>query len=102
MKRQELLSYVRGAVEDYEMIAEGDRIGVGLSGGKDSLSLLVALSAMRRFYPKKYELYALTADIGFQGFDVGKLARFCEGLDVPFEVIKTDIADVVFNIRKES
>jgi tRNA(Ile)-lysidine synthase TilS/MesJ len=101
MNLQELLSYVRGAVEDYDMIAEGDRICVGLSGGKDSLSLLMALSAMRRFYPKKYELYAVTVSLGFPGFDIASLARFCDSVNVRFEVVETDIADVVFNIRKE-
>ena len=101
MNLQELLSYTRSAVDEYGMIEEGDRIGVGLSGGKDSLSLLVALSEMRRFYPKKYELYAVTVSLGFPGFDVDALAQFCAGLNVPFHVVETDIADVVFNVRKE-
>ena len=65
MKLQQLYSYVRQAIDDYRMIADGDRIAVGISGGKDSLTLLYALSGLRRFYPKKFELAALTVDLGF-------------------------------------
>jgi len=101
MNLQELMSYVRSAADEYSMICDGDRIGVGLSGGKDSLSLLAALSSMRRFYPKKFELYAVTISLGFPGFDCDTLVRFCAGLNVPYHIVKTDIADVVFNIRKE-
>ena len=101
MNLQELMSYVRSAVDEYGMIKDGDRIGVGLSGGKDSLSLVAALSAMRRFYPKKYDLFAVTVSLGFPGFDCDTLAQYCAGLGVPFHVVDTDIADVVFNIRKE-
>ena len=64
MKLQQLYSYVRQAIDDYRMIADGDRIAVGISGGKDSLTLLYALSGLRRFYPKKFELAALTVDLG--------------------------------------
>ena len=65
MKR--MLSFVRRAVDDYSMIEDGDRIAVGISGGKDSLTLLSVLAAMRRFYPKKYELVAITVNMGFEG-----------------------------------
>lgn len=64
MKLQQLYSYVRQAIDDYQMIADGDQIAVGISGGKDSLTLLYALSGLRRFYPKKFELAALTVDLG--------------------------------------
>ena len=64
-----LLSYVRRAVDDYEMIDEGDVIAVGISGGKDSLALLMALAEMRRFYPKHYDIVAITIDMGFEGSD---------------------------------
>ena len=101
MKLQELMSYVRRAVEDYGMIDEGDRIGVGLSGGKDSLSLLSALRAMQRFYPKRFDLYAVTVSLGFPGFDTNTLAKFCAEVQVPFKLVETDIANVVFNIRQE-
>ena len=66
MKLQQLLSYTRKAVDDYQMIQDGDRIAIGISGGKDSLTLLYALSNLRRFYPKKYELEAITVSMGYE------------------------------------
>lgn len=99
---QRILSFVRRAVDDYGMIAEGDKIAVGISGGKDSLTLLASLAALRRFYPAKYELVALTVDMGFEGVDLAPIAEFCHALDVPFLVEKTDIAKVIFEIRRES
>lgn len=68
MKLQQLYSYVRQAIDDYRMIADGDQIAVGISGGKDSLTLLYALSGLRRFYPKNFELAALTVDLGFDQY----------------------------------
>ena len=99
MKR--LLSFVRRAVDDYNMIDEGDRIAVGISGGKDSLTLLAALAEMRRFYPKKYEIVAITVDMGFEGSDFSEIAEFCRRLKVEYRVVKTDIAKIIFEIRKE-
>ena len=78
MKR--LLSFVRRAVDDYGMIDEGDRIAVGISGGKDSLTLLAALAEMRRFYPTKYDIVAITVDMGFEGSDFSEIAEFCRRL----------------------
>ncbi len=100
MKR--LLSFVRRAVDDYELIEEGDRIAVGVSGGKDSLALLSALAEMRRFYPKKYEVVAVTVDMGFEGSDYSPIVEFCKSLDVPYVIEKTDIAKIIFDVRKES
>ena len=100
MKR--LLSFVRRAVDDYDMIEENDVIAVGVSGGKDSLALLETLSAMRRFYPKKYELKAITVDMGFEGADFSPLKTFCDKLDVDFHICKTEIAKIIFDIRHES
>lgn len=99
---QRILSFVRRAVDDYGMIADGDKIAVGISGGKDSLTLLASLAALRRFYPAKFDLIALTVDMGFEGVDLSPIATFCQALDVPFIVEKTDIAKVIFEIRKES
>ena len=99
MKR--LLSFVRRAVDDYAMIDEGDRIAVGISGGKDSLTLLCALAEMRRFYPKKYDIVAITVDMGFEGSDYSEIAELCRRLKVESRIVKTDIAKIIFDIRKE-
>ena len=96
-----ILSFARRAVDDYNMISEGDRIAVGVSGGKDSLALLAALADMRSFYPVKYELFAVTVDMGFEGADYSEIEKFCAELDVPFKVVKTNIARVVFDVKKE-
>jgi tRNA(Ile)-lysidine synthase TilS/MesJ len=102
MDLRRVLSYVRRAAEDYDMIAEGDRIAVGISGGKDSLTLLAGLAAMRRFYPKKYEVVAISVDMGFeQDCDWSGIERFCRELDVPYHIKKTDIYNIIFNVRKE-
>ena len=101
MDTRRLLSYVRRAVDDYEMIAEGDRICVGISGGKDSLALLAGLANLRYFYPKKFELVALTVDMGFDGVDFSAIEALCRELNVPYHVKKTEIAQIIFDIRKE-
>ena len=98
---QKLLSYLRRGVDDYKMIDEGDKIAVGVSGGKDSLALLYALAKLRLFYPKKFELCAVTLDMGF-GMDFTPVADLCKELDVEYVLKHTDIADIIFNIRKES
>lgn len=98
---QRLLSYARRAVEDYDMIKEGDKIAVGISGGKDSLALLVALSELRRFYPAKYEIIAMTADMGFEGMDFSGVEELCRELGVEYRTVKTQIAKIVFDTRKE-
>jgi tRNA(Ile)-lysidine synthase TilS/MesJ len=102
MKMQRLLSYTRRALDDYNMIEDGDRIAIGISGGKDSLTLLYALSGMRRFYPKKFELEAITVNMGFNELDFSAVASLCKELDVNYTVVETQIADIVFEHRKES
>ncbi len=97
-----MLSYVRRAVDDYKMIADGDRIAVGISGGKDSLVLLAALAGLRRFYPKRFELVAITVDIGLPGMDFSPIKAWCDSLNVPYVTVKTEIANVIFDIRQES
>lgn len=101
MQLQQVLSLVRRACDDYNMIEDGDKIAVGISGGKDSLTLLTALAHMRRFYPKKYELIAITIDLGFNNLNLDKITEFCKALDVEYVIVKTDIAQIVFEERKE-
>ena len=101
MKR--LLSYTRRAIDDYSMIEEGDKIAVGVSAGKDSLTLLCAMAYLRRFYPKKFELIAITIDMGFDaGMDFTPIKDLCEKLDVPYHIIPTQISKIIFDVRKES
>lgn len=100
MKR--MLSFVRRAVDDYGMIEDGDRIAVGISGGKDSLALLATLAEMRRFYPKSYELVAVTVDMGLPDMDFSEVSEFCRRLHVKYRIEKTDIARIIFDVRKES
>lgn len=97
-----LNSFGRRAVDEYGLIDEGDKIAVGLSGGKDSMALLCMLSELRRFYPKKFELYAVTVDMGFAGMDFSPLERFCESIGVTFKLVKTEISHIIFDVRKES
>ena len=96
-----ILSYTRRAVDDYEMIREGDKIAVGVSAGKDSLALLCALADLRRFYPKKFELCAITVDMGFEGADFSRIQALCDELDVPYTVVPTQISKIIFDVRKE-
>lgn len=101
MKLQQLMSYTRQAIDDYGMIQDGDKIAIGISGGKDSLTLLYALHGLQRFYPKKFTMEAITVDLGHPGFDVSKLRELCERIEVPYTVVKTEIAQIVFEERKE-
>ena len=100
MTLQKILSLLRKAVEDLHLIDDGDRVAVGLSGGKDSLVLLTALAAFRRFSPAHFTLSAVTIDLGL-GADYTPLRDYCRSLDVPYLLEKTDIGDIIFNIRKE-
>ena len=102
MKLQQLLSYTRKAVDEYSMIQEGDHIAVGISGGKDSLTLLYALHGLKRFYPQKFELSAVTVDLGYEDCDFSPVKSLCRELDVPYHIVKTDISRILFEERKES
>ena len=97
-----LTGMVRRCVDDYNMISAGDRIAVGISGGKDSLVLLAALSHLRRYYPTPFELEAITIDLGFEGMDFSGVAEMCEELGVPYTRVETDIREIVFDAREES
>lgn len=102
MKAQKLFSYVRRAVQDYDMIQDNDKIAVGISGGKDSLALLYALNGLQKFYSNKFELVAITVDLGFGIQDFDKIKNYCNDMGIEFYVVKTQIADIVFSERKET
>lgn len=102
MKLQQLLSYIRRAVDDYDMIEEGDKIAVGISGGKDSLSLLYGLHGLMQFYPKHFSIHAVTVDLGFDNLNLNKIKELCAERNIPYTIVKTDIANIIFNERKES
>ena len=97
---QKLLGLMRRCIDDYDMIGEGDRIAVGVSGGKDSLVLLQLMACLRKFFNKSYTLEAITIDMGL-GMDYSGIATLCEELEVPYHIIKTEIAPIIFDHRKE-
>ena len=94
-------SLLRKGVDEYRMIDEGDRVAVGLSGGKDSLLLLCALKHLQGFYPKHFTLQAITIELGFPGMDFAPVAELCRRLGVPYTRVPTDIREVVFDVRQE-
>lgn len=96
MDQKRLLSYVRQAVDDYGLLDDQDQVAVGISGGKDSLTLLYALKQLQRFYPKRFTLTAFTVHPGFQELHLEPVKDFCEALEVPYEVIQTQINTIVF------
>ncbi len=96
-----ILSFTRRAIDDYGMIEAGDKIAVGVSAGKDSLTLLCAMAELRRFYPIPFELIAITIDMGFEGADFAPIQRLCDELNVPYHVIPTEISRIIFDVRKE-
>ncbi|MBQ8718386.1 MAG: tRNA 2-thiocytidine(32) synthetase TtcA [Clostridia bacterium] len=97
-----ILSFTRRAVDDYGMIRPGDKIAVGVSAGKDSLTLLVAMAELRRFYPVPFELCAITVDMGFAGgTDFTPIRELCEQLNVPYHIVPTEIYKIIFEVRKE-
>ena len=101
MNLQEITGRVRNAADEYSMINDGDSIAVGLSGGKDSATLLYALAKLREYYPKKFTLTGITISLGFESQDFSPISRMCEELKIPHELIETEIGDIVFNVRKE-
>ena len=100
-----ILSYVRRCVEDYDMIQAGDRVAVGVSGGKDSITLLAALARLREFYPKPFTVEAFTLDMGRvdggEGMDFAPVAEYCRSIDVPFTLLTSEIHHIIFDLRKE-
>ncbi len=92
---------VRRAIDDYQMIDEGDRIAVGVSGGKDSMLLLAALQHLSTYYPKHFTVEAITIELGFDGMDFAPVQKYCETIGVVYTCLKTDIKEIVFDVRKE-
>lgn len=97
----EFTGTLRRAVDDYDMIQAGDKVAVGVSGGKDSMLLLAALNHLKSFYPRPFELEAITIELGFEGMDFSPVAELCRRLGVPYTRLKTDIKEIVFDVRKE-
>ena len=104
MSLQKMLSITRKGIEKYKMIKDGDKIAVGISGGKDSLVLLKTLAEFRRFSPYHYDLVAITVDLNFKDnpTDYTPIIEFCKELNVPYIIEKTDIGEIVFDVRKET
>lgn len=97
---QKMLSYIRKAIEHYQMIEEGDKIAVGLSGGKDSITLLMSLKALQRFYPKHFDIVAISVNPNFEFFNSDFLKQTCDNIGVKYVEAKSNIKDIVFDIRK--
>lgn len=98
---QKILGYMRKAIDNYNMIEDGDKIAVALSGGKDSITMLMGFKNLQRFYPKKFEIIAVTINPGFEGFDVNLLQKICDDIDVPLIVEDGHMQEIVFDIRNE-
>ena len=98
---QKILGYLRKAIENYNMIEEGDKIAVALSGGKDSITLLMGLKALQRFYPKHFDLIAISVNPGFEFFNSTFLENICNKIGVEFIQAESHIKEIVFDIRKE-
>lgn len=95
MKLQQLYSQTRKALKDYNLINAGDKIAVGISGGKDSLALLYALSGLRRFYPEPFALIGVTVDLGYEPISFAPIKELCHTLDVPYYIVSTQIAQIL-------
>jgi tRNA(Ile)-lysidine synthase TilS/MesJ len=96
-----MMGLMRSCIDDYHMIEEGDRIAVGVSGGKDSLTLLAVLAALRAYYPRHFELEAVTVDMGLEGMDFSGVEAFCREKEIPYTLVRTEIGKIIFDYREE-
>ncbi len=101
MKLNQFTGYIRRCVDDYRMLEPGDRVAVGVSGGKDSMALLVGMHQLRRYHPSRFQMEAVTIDMGFGGMDFAPVEALCEELEIPYTRLKTDIREIVFDVRRE-
>lgn len=101
MNIQQLLSPFRRAINDYGLIENGDKIAVGVSGGKDSLALLTLMRTYQRYFDCKFDLMAITIDMGFQKNAFEPVKKYCDDLEIEYKIVKTDIAEIIFDVRKE-
>ena len=95
MTLQKLYSYTRQAINDFQMIQNGDKIAIGVSGGKDSLALLYSLSGLQKFIPEKIDIVAITVDLGFGNFETEDIRKLCEKLGIEYHLVRTQIADIL-------
>ena len=102
MKTKQLMGVVKKTCEDYNLIEENDKIAIGISGGKDSLLLLTCMANLRKYYPKKFEIVAISVDLFNGKTDYSELKKYCEKLEVELVVINSNINKIVFDVRKES
>ena len=99
---QKIQGRIRKAIEEYNMIEDGDKVAVGVSGGKDSLTLLVNLAALKRYYPKKFTLVAITVDMFNGKTDYSEIEKLCKSLDVEYHIVPSQIYEILFEVRKEA
>lgn len=102
MKLQKLLSLLRQAIDQYHMIEPEDHIAIGISGGKDSLTLLYGLASLQKFYPIPFTLSAITVDLGLESMNLRPIQALCSSFHIPYEIVTTEIGKILFDIRKET